>query len=137
MDGVTSNYQHIVEHDYRVVRGADDARATVREAAVQGVDHIKIYANAPPNPAYLSVEEMRAIVEEAHPGTLAVLILQSAAPSRMRARITSFYVLMGNLVGLTMGPPLSAWISQHVFEGPNAVRSALSLIGAMVCPVMC
>ena len=66
MDGVTNDYQHIVEHDYRVVRGADDARAAVREAAVQGVDHIKIYANASPNPAYLSVDEMRAIVEEAH-----------------------------------------------------------------------
>lgn len=72
---------------------------------------------------------------QAAAGTLAVLILQSAAPSRMRARITSLYVLMANLVGLTMGPPLSAWISQHVFDGPDAIRSALSLIGAVVCPI--
>ena len=68
-------------------------------------------------------------------GTLAVLILQSAAPSRLRARITSLYVLMANLIGLTLGPPLSAWISQHVFDGADAIRSALSLIGAVVCPI--
>lgn len=65
LDGVLPEHQGIVAHEYRVVRGADDARAAVREAVVQEVDQIKLYANASPNRALLSVEEMRAIVEEA------------------------------------------------------------------------
>ena len=65
LDGVLPDHQNIVAHEYRVIRGADDARAAVREAAVQGVDHIKVYANASPNPALLSIEEMTAIAQEA------------------------------------------------------------------------
>jgi imidazolonepropionase-like amidohydrolase len=65
MDGVLAEHQGIVAHDYRIVRGADDARTAVREAAAQGVDQIKLYSNSSPNPAYLSVEEMRSVVEEA------------------------------------------------------------------------
>ena len=48
------------------MRGADDARQAVRENVTHGADVIKRYANASPNPAYLSVAEMRAAVEEAH-----------------------------------------------------------------------
>lgn len=69
-------------------------------------------------------------------GTLAVLILQSAAPPLMRARITSLYVLTGNLIGLTMGPPLSAWISENFYEGPDAMRSTFGLIGMIMLPTV-
>ncbi|MGI4718690.1 MAG: amidohydrolase family protein [Janthinobacterium lividum] len=56
----------IVDGDYRVVRGVEDARQAVREHAYHGVDLIKIYSNSSPNKTLLSVEEMRAIVDEAH-----------------------------------------------------------------------
>lgn len=69
-------------------------------------------------------------------GTLAVLILQSAAPPLMRARITSLYVLTGNLIGLTLGPPLSAWISENIYEGPDAMRSTFGLIGMIMLPTV-
>lgn len=69
-------------------------------------------------------------------GTLAVLILQSAAPPLMRARITSLYVLTGNLIGLTLGPPLSAWISENFYEGPDAMRSTFGLIGMIMLPTV-
>lgn len=77
-----------------------------------------------------------AIFGIAASGSLGVLIIQSAAPSRMRARITSLYVLVGNLIGLTLGPPLSAWISENVFTGPHAMRSALALLGAVMLPIV-
>lgn len=77
-----------------------------------------------------------AIFGIAASGSLGVLIIQSAAPSRMRARITSLYVLVGNLIGLTLGPPLSAWISENVFTGPDAMRAALALLGAIMLPVV-
>lgn len=69
-------------------------------------------------------------------GTLAVLILQSAAPPLMRARITSLYVLTGNLIGLTLGPPLSAWISENIYDGPDAMRSTFGLIGMLMLPTV-
>ncbi|MFC0682596.1 amidohydrolase family protein [Lysobacter korlensis] len=65
LDGIGPGHGDIAAHEYREVAGADDARSAVREGAVQGVDQIKLYANASPNPTSLTVAEMRAAVEEA------------------------------------------------------------------------
>jgi imidazolonepropionase-like amidohydrolase len=61
-------YKHLplVNDDYRIVRGVDDAVAAVRENLTMRVNLIKIYADNAPNIARLSVEEMAAIVKEAH-----------------------------------------------------------------------
>ena len=64
--GLQFGYRQIAEEEYRVVRSVDDARNAVREAATYGANTIKIYANNTPNPTFLSPEEMKAIVEEAH-----------------------------------------------------------------------
>ena len=64
--GLKQNYQAIAEEEYRIIRGAEDARLAVRENVTLGARVIKIYSNNTPNPAYLSMEEMRAIVDEAH-----------------------------------------------------------------------
>ena len=68
-------------------------------------------------------------------GGLAVLIIQQVAPSRMRAKITSIYVLVGNLIGLTIGPALSAWLSVHMFEGGDALRRSLSALAFVALPL--
>jgi imidazolonepropionase-like amidohydrolase len=61
-------YRHLplLNDEYRIVRGVDDAVAAVRENLVMRVDLIKIYADNAPNIARLSVEEMAVIVQEAH-----------------------------------------------------------------------
>lgn len=56
---------HLVAGEYRIIRGVDDARAAVREAVAAGAAVIKLYPEATPNPARLSVEEIRAVVAEA------------------------------------------------------------------------
>jgi imidazolonepropionase-like amidohydrolase len=63
--GLQSAYKQIAEEDYRIVRGAEDARQAVRENVNYGAQLIKIYANNTPNPNYLSMDEMRAIIDEA------------------------------------------------------------------------
>jgi imidazolonepropionase-like amidohydrolase len=63
--GLQSQYRQIAEEEYRIVRGAEDARLAVRENVTYGARVIKIYANNTPNPAYLSMDEMKAIVDEA------------------------------------------------------------------------
>ncbi|MEZ5429254.1 MAG: amidohydrolase family protein [Pyrinomonadaceae bacterium] len=64
--GLQFDYRHIAEEEYRIIRGVEDARNAVRENATYGANTIKIYSNNTPNPTFLSMEEMRAIVAEAH-----------------------------------------------------------------------
>src|SRR5215213_7918388 len=64
--GLQFAYKQIAEEEYRIVRSVEDARNAVRENATYGANTIKIYSNNTPNPTYLSVEEMKAIVTEAH-----------------------------------------------------------------------
>ena len=64
--GLQSGYRAIAEEEYRVVRGPQDAALGVRENVTYGADVIKIYSNNTPNRGSLSVDEMRAIVDEAH-----------------------------------------------------------------------
>lgn len=56
--------KELVDKEYRVIKGVEDARSAVREHIANNVDLIKILAHN----AYLSLsqEEMRAIVETAH-----------------------------------------------------------------------
>jgi imidazolonepropionase-like amidohydrolase len=63
--GVQQRFRDVTSGEYRVIRGAEDARAAVREAVTYGARVIKIYSNNTPNPGYLSLDEMRAIVDEA------------------------------------------------------------------------
>lgn len=66
MDGLDFRHRTLAEEDYRIIHGPVDARDAVRENVTAGADLIKIYSNASPNPTYLSLEEMRAITDEAH-----------------------------------------------------------------------
>jgi len=56
---------HLIAGEYRIINGADDARAAVRDAVARGADVIKMYPEATPQRTRLSVEEMAAIVAEA------------------------------------------------------------------------
>jgi imidazolonepropionase-like amidohydrolase len=56
---------HVVEKEYRIIKGVDDARNAVLEHIAMGVDLIKIVVHNEYN-LYLSPEEMKAIVQTAH-----------------------------------------------------------------------
>jgi imidazolonepropionase-like amidohydrolase len=63
--GLQPGYKQLAEEEYRVIHGPDDARQAVRENVTYGARLIKIYSNNTPNPGYLSMEEMKVIVDEA------------------------------------------------------------------------
>ncbi len=63
--GLQANHADIAAEEYRIVHGPADAADAVRENVTFGAQVIKIYSNNTPNPAYLSVDEMKAIVEAA------------------------------------------------------------------------
>jgi len=60
-----SDPHHLIAGEYRIINGADDARAAVRDAVARGADVIKMYPEATPQRTRLSVEEMAVIVAEA------------------------------------------------------------------------
>jgi len=64
--GLLNRDSALLDDEYRVVRGVEDARQAVRENVNMGVDVIKVYADNRPNTPMLSVDELRAIVTEAH-----------------------------------------------------------------------
>ena len=66
MPDVIYKHRDIINDEYRIVKGKDDAMQAVRENITQGADVIKIYSNNTPNVTALSIEEMQAIVKEAH-----------------------------------------------------------------------
>ena len=61
---LTAEMQSLIEQEYVVVSGVEDARRAVRQAFYDGADCIKVIVNV--GPRVLSLEEMKAIVEEAH-----------------------------------------------------------------------
>lgn len=66
LPGLIYKHRDLVNDEYRVVKSVDDAIQAVRENVTQGADVIKIYSNNTPNNTMLSVDEMKAIVKEAH-----------------------------------------------------------------------
>lgn len=66
LPGLIYQHRNIANDEYRIITSADDAIQAVRENVTQGANVIKIYSNNTPNRTALSVDEMRAIVKEAH-----------------------------------------------------------------------
>ena len=65
MESLPVDAHDLVDGEYRVVNGVDDARRAVRDAVARGARVIKIYPEATPQRTRLSPEEMSAIVVEA------------------------------------------------------------------------
>lgn len=64
--GVLPEHQDIIDLEYRIIKSPEDAKNAVREHVNQNVDLIKICADNIPNKTYLTVEEIKSIVETAH-----------------------------------------------------------------------
>lgn len=92
IEHVAGDPHGLVASEYRVVRGADDARSAVREAIAGGARVIKVYPEATPQRTRLSIEEMIAIVAEAkrHGVTVAAHATSDAgARDAVEAGVTS------------------------------------------------
>jgi MFS family permease len=61
--------------------------------------------------------------------------LQIATPARFRGRISGIYLLVINLMGITMGPSLIAFLTDYVFGNPLLVGRSLALAYGLISPV--
>jgi imidazolonepropionase-like amidohydrolase len=62
--GLAPEAQKLIDQEYVVISGVEDARRAVRQAFYDGADVIKVIVNT--GPRVVSLEEMRVIVDEAH-----------------------------------------------------------------------
>lgn len=61
---LTPEAQKLIEQEYVTVNGPDSARQAVRQALYDGANCIKVIVNG--SPANVTLDEMKAIVDEAH-----------------------------------------------------------------------
>jgi imidazolonepropionase-like amidohydrolase len=61
---LTQAAQKLIEEEYVTIRGAESARQAVRQALYDGAGCIKVIVNG--SPANVTLDEMKAIVDEAH-----------------------------------------------------------------------
>jgi imidazolonepropionase-like amidohydrolase len=61
---LSAETQKIIEQEYAVISGVEEARRAVRQAFYDGADCIKVIVNT--GPRVVSLDEMKVIVEEAH-----------------------------------------------------------------------
>jgi len=62
--GVSADTQKLIENEYVVISGVEEARRAVRQAFYDGADCIKVIVDTWPR--VVSLEELKVIVEEAH-----------------------------------------------------------------------
>jgi imidazolonepropionase-like amidohydrolase len=61
---LTPAFQQLIKQEYVPIEGVEQARQAVRQAVYEGADCIKVIVNS--GPKVISLEEMKAIVDEAH-----------------------------------------------------------------------
>jgi len=60
-------------------------------------------------------------------GVAGTMALAQITPSRLMGKVTSFYFLVANLVGLATGPTVVALVAAWLFSGPLAISHAMML----------
>jgi MFS family permease len=87
--------------------------------------------NLPTALALLGVREFFMVF----PYPLAAAAIQMATPGRMRGQITAVYMFAINLIGLGLGPTVTALLSDYVFTDPMGVRFSLAWVHGAVAPL--
>ncbi|MGK9066601.1 MFS transporter [Stutzerimonas chloritidismutans] len=66
---------------------------------------------------------------------LTCLSMQMISPSKLRARTVATNLLVINLFGYTVGPFLSGYLADNVFEGQTAIADALATMAVVIGPL--
>ncbi|WP_246343953.1 spinster family MFS transporter [Sphingobium jiangsuense] len=75
-----------------------------------------------------------AIALVGFPAGLNAAALQLITPPTLRGQAGGFFILIGNLLGLGLGPLVVALLTDRLFARPDAVGNSLWLVGLVVLP---
>jgi MFS family permease len=79
----------------------------------------------------LGVREFFAVF----PFPLAAAAIQMVTPNQLRGQTTAVYFFAINMVGLGLGPTVTALLSDHVFTGTEGVRYSLAWVSGVAAPL--
>jgi MFS family permease len=71
----------------------------------------------------------------AFPSGINAASLQTITPPHLRGQASAFYMLVGNLLGLGLGPVLVALFSDYYFGGPQFIGQSLELVALTTMPI--
>jgi MFS family permease len=60
--------------------------------------------------------------------------LQLIVPNRARAQVSALYITITTLVGLTLGPLVVGFMTDHVFHDPKDIRFSMSIVIGLAAP---
>jgi len=72
---------------------------------------------------------------QSFPYGIASAMLAIVAPARLRARLVALYLMVSNLVGLSLGPLLIALTTEHWFGDDASVGTSLALLPILTTPL--
>ncbi len=116
-------------------RGYRDAE--MRAAAICSTIMIPISIAAPLAPDRVSGLVMLALLSFilASAQGLPPTIMQLIAPNKMRAQFTAFFILVAALAGFSLGPALTAMLTDYAFGYDAALPYSLAIVSAVLTPV--
>jgi MFS family permease len=60
-------------------------------------------------------------------GGLQAAAIQALTPNRMRGQVAALYLTIANMIGLGLAPTWTAWMTEHLFGGPQDVGKSLAV----------
>lgn len=120
--------------DMLVRRGVADAPLRVAIAAFVG--HAIFGALAPlmSNGTIALAMLAPSVLFGTMPFPLAAVAIQQIAPGRMRAQLSSLYMMAVNVIGLGVGPLIVGVFTDQVFSQPSDVRYSLAIVVGCAAP---
>lgn len=70
------------------------------------------------------------------PFACAATAIQLIVPNQARAQVSALYITLTTLVGLTIGPMVIGFMTDHLFRDPADVRYSLAIIVGVPAPIM-
>ncbi|MBL8649946.1 spinster family MFS transporter [Sphingopyxis granuli] len=90
---------------------------------------------AVPTPGVALLVSAVQIFFVAFPGSLNAASLQIVAPPRFRGQAGALFLLVGNLLGLALGPLIVGLITEYVLGDRAMVGTSLLIVGAATMPI--
>ncbi len=70
------------------------------------------------------------------PSGLSGAAMMSITPNQMRAKISSFYLFVSNIVGITLGATTVGFLTTHVFGDDSQLNLSLAVVNCVFPPVV-
>lgn len=83
-----------------------------------------------PSPQFALMLNVFSVAGNAFASGMGAAAIVALAPTAYRAQTAAIYLMLINLVGLMLGPPLIGWLSDHFYRDVSGVGPAMATVAA-------